>query len=244
MNRKKKQKKGKNEITTKPSKKNVHVDDETDLQKDAIHDKSKKRNISTRKVDMVVNDYSDSSDDEEVIVHEKSTKKNNPFKKNRTLPRKRDRPVNLKKRRDSYTDDSGYPSTSSDDDEDNEKVIVSKDTKKAKWVSLLRKPRRVRVHTILWWVTLLRKSRTVRAIPRRRFFFDDSEVSNDEGIGTLRTPKKGEVSVPASASKTNRDDKRKTVFTVCNDPQYDLSTGTFPSLFMFQEVLPPWFPLF
>ena len=70
MDKKKKQKKGKNEIITKPSRENVHVDDETDLRKDATTNKSKKRNTSTRKVDMDVNDNSDSSSDEEVIVHE------------------------------------------------------------------------------------------------------------------------------------------------------------------------------
>ena len=75
----------------------------------------------------------------------------------------------------------------------------------------------------------------------------DSDVSdedpNEEGIGTPKTPKNGEVSVITPASKTNGNDRRKIDFTVINNPQYSLP-GNFSSLFIFQEEVPPGYPLF
>ena len=70
---------------------------------------------------------------------------------------------------------------------------------------------------------LPRMARSVQVHSRRRGGINsDSDVSdedpNEEGIGTPKTPKNGEVSVITPASKTNGNDRRKIDFTVINNP--------------------------
>ena len=64
--------------------------------------------------------------------------------------------------------------------------------------------------------------------------FEDSDSSDDKDVGPFKTPKDVGDPVPITVSRCNTDYKRKTAFTVDNDPQYNLFRGSFEtSLSMF-----------
>ena len=74
--------------------------------------------------------------------------------------------------------------------------------------------------------------------------FEDSDSSDDEDVGPFKTPEDADDPIPITVSRCHTNDRRKTTFTVDNDPQYSLFRDSFDtSLFMFQGDLSPGFPL-
>ena len=60
--------------------------------------------------------------------------------------------------------------------------------------------------------------------------FDDSESSDDKDVGPLKTPKDDDDPFPITISRCNKEDMRKSDFTMENDPKYKLYIGSFKNL--------------
>ena len=66
--------------------------------------------------------------------------------------------------------------------------------------------------------------------------FDNSESSDDDYVAPLKTHEEDDDPFPITISRRNKEDKRKTDFTMVNAPQYKLYVGSFVKyLPMFQE---------
>ena len=87
-------------------------------------------------------------------------------------------------------------------------------------------------------VDIAKKTKDTKTPPpsSSELFFEDSASSDDASLASFKRTRDPENPLPIRMSLCNKQDKRKTEFTMVNDPQYTLFLGSFAkSLPMFKE---------
>ena len=140
-----------------------------------------------------------------------------------------------------YTKPSFVPPSQDDlvdssESSDDESVSPSKSIKRKK-PNKKSSPKKKKSNS-LSHVDISKKTKDTKTPPpfSAEHLFEDSASSDDASLTSFERTRDPENPLPISMSLCNKEDKRKTEFTMVNDPQYKLFHGSFAkSLPMFKE---------